>query len=781
MKKKITAILLVIVMVVLSAPFSATASVNHVLRVETGEGFWHSGYFPIDALGLEAGHLYQVTVRVFAPEEITIRLMREILPSATDGQEWQPPEEWDTANFHPRRAEWITMSIPLDLRTRAGGNIWLRRPYGWDGAQAFYIDDFVVTRGGQEVLRLDFEGGSADFGGFHPVDAEGSTASMSIVADPNPGGNQPAPAAQPTPQAQPTPTPAAAEATAPVVAASTIIQLRIGDPVFTVNGARGYMDVAPIIVDNRTLVPLRFVGETLGAQFAWEGTTETVTIFHDGQVLSFAIGELAEGMDVPAQNYNGRTIVPLRFVSEFFGIEAGFNSTTQMVTLTVAGQAQAPAAPPQPTAATPEEPTPEAALPTPTQVPAPQRPAPAPGSLPSANRTGAIDFNAVMRESNFNLRPALTATPLKDIFADFFTIGVALNGNNISNVSINSPELAALTAFHFNSVSYSNLMKPDFLLDPIASRRNARNGDETAVGVRFDSAIPGMEFAQANNIGMRGHTLLWHNQTPDWFFREGFLTDGALVSRDVMIARLESYISQVLDFFQTNYPGVVYAWDVVNEAVTTAPGQFNNASGWHTRSHWGDSNNPRSNRWYEVIGPDYVRYAFYFARRYAAPDVRLFYNDYNTFQRDRTDAMLVLMEYLLDLGLVDGIGLQSAMGLTWPSSLRTGTNNMVQELQRFGELGLEIHISELCVRIGSDSPSLFQQQADRYRDVFDILLEMHVLNGGPANIANVTFFGLMDCYKFYEGFCQYYWIFDKNLQPKPAFHLISEAVRDFRR
>jgi endo-1,4-beta-xylanase len=382
-----------------------------------------------------------------------------------------------------------------------------------------------------------------------------------------------------------------------------------------------------------------------------------------------------------------------------------------------------------------------------------------------------IDFEYVLARSEFDLSRALSGQPLHETFTDYFSLGVSINGINITNASVISHELAAITAYHFNSVVYSNLMKPDFLLDHQGSMANAAAGDEAGVATHFHNAIPGLEFARTNGLGMRGHTLVWHTQTPHWFFREGFRTDGEFVSAEIMTARLESYIRQVLTFTNEYFPGVIYAWDVVNEAVTTARGQYNNSTGWHTRTHHGSSENPIPNLWYHVLGPDYVRLAFYFARRYAAPYTRLFYNDYNTFQRDKTLAIVNLLTELMEEGLVDGMGMQSAMGLNWPASLRTGSNSVVQAINEFSALGLELQMTEHTVRIGS--PDFFEEQAARYREFFEILLEMHEVNGGPANITNVTFFGLMDNYHFYANLHQYYWLFDYRLQPKPAFFAVK--------
>jgi endo-1,4-beta-xylanase len=374
-------------------------------------------------------------------------------------------------------------------------------------------------------------------------------------------------------------------------------------------------------------------------------------------------------------------------------------------------------------------------------------------------------------DSRYDMTMVLSVPALKDVFADYFLVGAAINGNSRNNASINSPELSAIKKHHFNTTVYSNLMKPSYLLDHNASLALIADGGQAAVAVNFLSCLPGLDFAYENNLGMRGHTLVWHTQTPDWFFHVDYNTSMDLVDKDTMLLRMESYIKQVLEFTDENYPGLIHSWDVVNEAVTRVPGQYDNSTGWHTRTKVGSGNDEKYTLWYKVVGPDYVEKAFEFARKYAAPGVKLFYNDYNTFDTPKTDSIVNLLEILVEKDLIDGVGMQSAFGLGWPSNL---TSSFRQAIRKFSDLGLEIQITELTVRI--DDEELFMAQALKYKEFFDLLLEMHVNNGGPANITVVNFFGLMDRYKFYANDRQLHWLFDANLQPKPSYYAVVQAA-----
>lgn len=373
----------------------------------------------------------------------------------------------------------------------------------------------------------------------------------------------------------------------------------------------------------------------------------------------------------------------------------------------------------------------------------------------------------------YDITASVSGTPLKDAYADYFKIGVGINGSSPENASTRSAAMSEIIKYHFNSVTYSNLMKPSYLLDQQGSIRNFADGkDEPAV--RFDSVKEGLEFCKENNIQMRGHVLVWHNQVPDWFFREGYQNNGEYVDKDTMLGRLESYIKQVLTYTQTEYPGVIYCWDVVNEAVENSTGAYETESGFQIRSYYDGS---KENLWYKVIGVDYVEKSFEYARKYAAPEVKLFYNDYNTFQPSKTILIYKLASYLKDKGLIDGIGMQGYMDLTYPG-IAGGQDSFMTALSKFAELGLEIQLTELTIRSDDKDPESMEKQAKRYKNLFQILKGMDTASGKNANITAVTVFGLMDEYLFYTNDKTYARLFDGKLQPKPAFYSILGVAED---
>lgn len=354
---------------------------------------------------------------------------------------------------------------------------------------------------------------------------------------------------------------------------------------------------------------------------------------------------------------------------------------------------------------------------------------------------------------------------LKDLSKNFFTFGVGINGSTLENQTLNIPEYMELCKKHFNSCTMTNLMKSCYILDQMGSQENLKNGNEEPA-LSFYSIDPTLEWCKENGMKMRGHTLVWHTQAPEWFFREGYTEDGDYVSKETMLLRMESYIRQLMTHVQEEYPGVVYCWDVVNEAVD--PDSADPDSDFMCRTKLENADNP----WYATIGSDYVEMAFTYARKYAADDVKLFYNDYNTYQAPKTDAIYKLCESLKEKDLIDGIGMQGYWGISYPSN-----SDIESAIKKFAELGLEIHITELSVGVDAETDDQFEKQADKYGQIFKMLCELDTDNGGPANITNVTVFGLVDHYR--EGDTTNSRLFDKDYNPKPAYAKIVEALEEF--
>nr|ADX05700.1 putative carbohydrate-active enzyme [uncultured organism] len=304
---------------------------------------------------------------------------------------------------------------------------------------------------------------------------------------------------------------------------------------------------------------------------------------------------------------------------------------------------------------------------------------------------------------------------LKEVYKDDFRIGVALPIGYLGKTVL-TDEIKS----QFNSMTFENSTKPDAILRQAACAAGLP-GTYTEPVINLDSIESYMKFAKDNDIAVRFHTLVWHSQTPTWFFTEDYSVGGTKVSREVMLKRLESYIRQVVTLVEEKYPGQVYCYDVVNEAID--PGQ-------------GDANGMRKNSlWYEVIGPDFMEYAFKYARQYAPEGVDLYYNDYNCYLK--TTQILKALEPIKEAGNIDGIGMQGHISIS--NSVERAIKAPAVE---FTAAGYKVQITELDIGISEESDANLELQAMKYRVLFKKIREAK--QEGKINIDCITIWGLYD-------------------------------------
>lgn len=371
--------------------------------------------------------------------------------------------------------------------------------------------------------------------------------------------------------------------------------------------------------------------------------------------------------------------------------------------------------------------------------------------------------------------------PIKDIYADYFMVGAAINGSSLETMALNHRGMTDILEKHFNSTVLSNLMKPDSLLDQSASKASA---DGMPV-CTFETCDPALEFCKEKGIKMRGHTLLWHNQTPSWFFYEDYDTSKKLVDSATMEKRMESYIAQVMGHCQDNYPGVIYCWDVVNECICVDAGSYIvTKGGWKLRASTLTDNDfahdeAISNYWYTVMGETYVEKAFTYARKYADEGVKLFYNDYNVFQVEKRDNIYMMVDELKQKGIIDGIGLQPTVGMNYPTLNSDSDGSFKQCLEKYAKLGLELQVTELSFKLTTPATTSFlEDQAKRYGEFMQLLIDMDSDNGGPCNITSVTVFGICDDYPLYTNSKQNLYLWSKYCEPKPCFYSFIQPGLD---
>lgn len=280
-------------------------------------------------------------------------------------------------------------------------------------------------------------------------------------------------------------------------------------------------------------------------------------------------------------------------------------------------------------------------------------------SLPSSTATESTAARPdVSSPADISSDPLSNTLPvsivLKDAYKEAFLIGTAVNDQIVSGEDALSQ---AIMPLHFNSITAENVMKNE-VIHPEPDVFN------------FGPADAFVEFGEKHGLHMVGHTLVWHNQTPAWFFQD---EQGNPNTPEAQIERMRQYIEVVAG----RYKGRVHAWDVVNEII-------------------GEDGNYRPTVWVNTLGDGdaVVRNAFKFASEYA-PDAELYYNDFNAWRPEKHDGIVRMVKMLQEAGIrIDGIGIQGHWGLNFPK-----TEYIEAAIDAYHALGLKVMITELDVDV----------------------------------------------------------------------------------
>lgn len=322
---------------------------------------------------------------------------------------------------------------------------------------------------------------------------------------------------------------------------------------------------------------------------------------------------------------------------------------------------------------------------------------------------------------------------LHEVYREYFDIGAAVTPRTI--VSHRD-----LLSQHFNSVTAENEMKFE-RIQPSEGK------------FAFADADSIMDFATLNGMKVRGHTLVWHNQTPRWVFVN---KDGSPADRDTVLARMKEHIDTVVN----RYKGKIYCWDVVNEVIDE------------------ESDAPlRPSPWLDTIGEDFIAKAFEFAHA-ADEDALLFYNDYNESDPAKCEKIVRLVKSLQEKGVpIHGVGLQAHWNVAQPD-----TDHIRRAIEQYATLGLRIHVTEMDVsvfawedhsKIAQPTADMLELQRGRYEQFFTILRSYKDV------IDNVTFWGVADDVTWLDDFPvrgrkNWPFVFDVDHQPKASFWSLTD-------
>ena len=376
--------------------------------------------------------------------------------------------------------------------------------------------------------------------------------------------------------------------------------------------------------------------------------------------------------------------------------------------------------------------------------------------MKTAFKIGIYLIFVVIMMTSFSIKKSqLSSETLKDAFRDKFLIGVAINANQAAG---NDTASIKIVKQEFNSITPENCMKSE-VIHPQEDKFDFTQSDQY------------VKFGEANNMFIVGHTLIWHSQIPPWFFVD---KEGKDVTRDVLIERMKKHISTVVG----RYKGRVKSWDVVNEAI-------NDDGSW------------RKSKFYTIIGEDFVRLAFKFARE-ADPNALLCYNDYSMARPGKREGVIKMIKKLQAQGIkVDGIGMQGHMSMDFPTVAEEE-----KSILAFSELGVKIMITELDLTVlpspaenaGADVSTTYTYKKEmnpfpdglpdpvatrwnnRMNDFFKLFLKH------KDKIIRVTLWGVTDVQTWrndwpVQGRSDYPLLFDRNYKAKPVVETIMKEAK----
>lgn len=350
-------------------------------------------------------------------------------------------------------------------------------------------------------------------------------------------------------------------------------------------------------------------------------------------------------------------------------------------------------------------------------------------------------------------------TSFKAAFEGAFKMGSATNAAIDSGRDV---EKQRIVREQFNTITAENELKAG----PLCPEPGVYD---------FSAGDQFVAFGEANDMFIVGHTLVWHNQTPEWFFKDA---QGQANTPDGQIEVMRAHIEKVAG----RYAGRVHAWDVVNEVIDN-DGSY------------------RPTTWVNGVGggDELVKNAFRFAEKYA-PDTELYYNDFNAWRPEKRDGIVRLVRMLQDAGIrIDGVGMQGHWGLNYPKN-----EYITAAIDAFSALGIKVMITELDVDVlpltkegqiigqgmmhpqfqleefkthldpyAAGLPSDIEAQfTQRYVELFSLFYDRR------EKIDRVTLWGVTDDMSWKNGYpiparTNYPLLWDRSKKPKPA---VSEIL-----
>ena len=373
---------------------------------------------------------------------------------------------------------------------------------------------------------------------------------------------------------------------------------------------------------------------------------------------------------------------------------------------------------------------------------------------------------------------------------------------------MNDPKVWEIITTHFNAITFGNELKPDAMVGYSVGRcpgtEEAELNGETIIVPRLDYSRAERMLNKVydwnqehpdDKIMVKGHVLLWHAQTPEWFFHVDYDKNKEYVDKDTMNKRLEWYIRTMLTHFtgsDSKYKDMFYGWDVVNEAIGGQPEIYRTDKENPNESLSEDRHGSNSSWWHVYQSNEFIINAFIYANKYAPADLELYYNDYGECDGKKITRITQLLTAIKEREGEPGVGTRiDAMGMQAHYDMTEPSFNMFQyAIEQYSSIVGAVNISEWDIKArdsydGSDEAKEeeYQKQYLRYK-VLAMVMKNQIKEKG-VNVSGITFWGTTDKYSWLQNtsnvgggstkkMSQCPLLFDENGEIKPAFYAFTE-------
>lgn len=388
----------------------------------------------------------------------------------------------------------------------------------------------------------------------------------------------------------------------------------------------------------------------------------------------------------------------------------------------------------------------------------------------------------------------------------------SIAGTAIMLSEISDDTLMELVEKHFNAVTFGNELKPDALFNyqidgnSVPTKTITFEGEELQVPVVNDAG-DSLDFSRAdamadkilewNNahpdqkIRIRGHVLVWHSQTQEWFFHENYDITKPYVNKETMNRRLEWFISGVFDHYfgkaaNGKYDGLFYGWDVVNEAVIGNTYRTDKVSAAESLSEIRHGNN--SSWWHVYESNEFIINAFKYANKYAPENVELYYNDFGETDNTKCEGIVKLINDVKSAEgtRLDAFGMQAHYNVDGFSAAQ-----FKSVAKKYAQAAGKVQLTELDFKASSTydgtaatKESEYTKMAYCHKNLYEAI---KALKEEGANVSGLTVWGVIEPNSWLHsqsnlgggasGSAQCPLLFDGNYKAKPAYWAYVDATK----